>query len=289
MRIAAADAEVAITHLRQIPDSHDDPSVLAYLPLLWSMALLATVPTERGTFPDGLTADVARVAGQLGRMPLTGEPDDLSPGELRAMQAALLAVQARGTGPAPADEAARVLTDAAAGLPAGHLFRSSLLYELGQVVDRQVAEAGAADDAADRLTQLLDDMERMPRDDPAFQRSLVASGLHMLSLGGTNRDLLDAEWLTARFERLAGSLDPDDPMLPVARYLLSGSHLSHALAQHRLDAAEKIMEDLSEQVAQVPADHPSRPSMLAGLAVAYLDRVNMGGEAQVPAPGQERG
>ena len=277
--IAPADAATAITHLRQVPDAASDATVRGLVPLLWVMALLVMAEADDSVLGTDLAADALRVAGVLGDAASAAPPDTPEHSELLAMRAALLAAQAKASGAGPAlSSATGALTEAAAMLQAGHMFRSPVLHALGEALGRQVTKAESSDDIAARLAELADVMDQMPRDDPAFARTLTAVGIHLLSASSADRTVFQQDWVVTRFERLTSGLEPDDPMQPLAQFMLWSVRLAHAMLQHRPETADAIIKELIRCADSVPAGHSARPYMLAGVGVAYIDRHAMGGE-----------
>lgn len=277
-QIAPADAAVAITHLRKVPATLGNDLLGEFLPRLWVMALLASLPGESALRAD-LAADARRVAGELHQLAAATPPEAPERGELLAMRAVLLAVAADASGaPGVLESAAGALREAAAGLPAGHLLRSSVLGVLGQAHGRQVDEAASSDDLAGRLAEIADALDRMPHDDPAFARAMVTVAIRMLSVGSTNRLVLQQEWLVARLERVASRLDPDDPLRPLTQFMLLSAKFLHATIQHRTDTADRLIDDLTQCTESAPPQYSARPYMLAGLGLAYRERHVMGGE-----------
>ena len=277
--IAPADAATAITHLRQVPEAPSDDILREYLPWLWVMALLATVQEGDSALRADLAADALRAADELGQLAAATPPDAPEHGELLAMRAVLLSVRAdASTVAAGPDSAAEALSEAAAGLPAGHLLRSPVLGVLSDTLGRQAAQAASSEDVAARLTELADAMERTPHDDPAFARALTTVGLQMLMASSSNRSVFQQDLLVARIERLASGLDPDDPLLPLAQFMHLSARFLHASIQHRPETADAIIDELTRCTESVPSQYPGRPYMQAGLGTAYLERHAMGGE-----------
>lgn len=277
--IAPADAATAITHLRQVPVPPSDDILSEFIPRLWVMALLASVPPGESSLGADLAADAQRVAGDLHQQAVTSPPEAPERGELLAMRAVLLTVAAGASGgPAGLESAAGALSGAAAELPAGHLLRSPVLDVLGQARSRQVSEAGSSEDVAARLAELADAMDRMPHDDPAFAHAMATVAIQMLNAGSANRSVLRQEWLVTRLERVASGLDPDDPLQPLTQFMLLSAKFMHATIQHQPEAAETVIEDLARCTESVPPRYPARPYMLAGLGLAYRERHVMSGE-----------
>jgi CHAT domain len=278
-QIAPADAALAITHLRQVPAAPGDDLLSEFMPRLWVLALLASVPPGVSALPADLAADARRVADELDQLAAATPPDAPERGELLAMRAVLLAVAADGPGaPGGLESAVGALSDAAGGLPAGHLLRSSVLGVLGQARGRQVDEAAASDDVAGRLTELADAMDRMPHNDPAFARAMATVAIQMLSVGSANRSVLQQEWLVTRLERVVSQLDPDDPLRPLAQFMLLSAKFLQATIQHRTDTADTLIDELAQCAESAPPGYSARPYLLAGVGLAYRERHVMSGE-----------
>ena len=277
--IAPADAMTAITHLRQLPEAPSDDILRQLAPRLWVMALLATVQAGDSVLRADLAADALRVADELGQLAAATPTSAPERGELLAVRAVLLAVGADASGaPGGLGSAAAALSEAAAGLPAGHLLRSSVLGVLGQAHSRQVDEAATSDDVVGRLAELADAMDRIPHDDPAFARAMATVAIRMLSVGSANRSVLQQEWLVARLERVASRLDPDDPLRPLTQFMLLSAKFLNATIQHRTDTVDRLIDDLTQCTESAPPRYSARPYMLAGLGLAYRERHVMGGE-----------
>jgi len=278
--IAPADAATAITHLRQVPEAPSDEILREFLPWIWVMALLATVQADDSALRTDLAADALRVADELGQLAAATPPDaPAERGELLAIRAVLLAVGANAsTAAAGPDSAADALSEAAAGLPAGHLLRPPVLGVLSETLGRQVAQATSSEDVGARLAELADAMDRTPHDDPAFAHALTTVGLQMLMASSSNRSVFQQDRLVARVERLASGLDPDDPLQPLAQFMHLSARFLHASIQHRPETADAIIDELTRCTESVPSQYPGRPYMQAGLGAAYLERHAMGGE-----------
>jgi CHAT domain len=184
---------------------------------------------------------------------------------------------APGAGETPIS-AASALTEAAGGLRPGHVLRPAVLETLRETLSRQVQAARSSDDIAARLAEIADAMDRMPPGDPASAHTMTMIGMEMLSASTVNRSVLQDERLVSRFERLGSGLDPDDPIRPLARYMQCSFRLARAISKHRLQDADTLIEELARCADSVPAGYIARPYMLAGLAIAYVDRHGMGGE-----------
>ncbi len=278
--IAPDDAVTALDHLRRVPAAPDGVTPV-WVPLLWLMALLASARAAGGRLHGDLAADASRVAAQLAHAAAAAPPEAPERGELLAMRAVLLAAAADASGDGTAlAGAAGALTDAAAGLPAGHLLRSPTLDVLGVTLGRQVSEAASAGHLGTRLAEIADAMDRMPHDDPAIARAMTTAGIQLLSVSSTDRSVLQQDWLVSRVERLVSGLDPHDPLQPLAQFLQTSLRFARANLEHRPDAADAAIAELTRIAEAVPAEYAARPYLLAGLGVAYLDRHAMGGQLQ---------
>jgi hypothetical protein len=275
--IAPDDAATAITHLRQVPESSANVALRDFVPLLWGMALLAVAQADGSSLSADLAADALRVADDLGDV-ASAVRDEPQRRELLAMRAVLLALRAKESSTQARVTAADALSEAASGLPAGHLLRSPVLDVLGDALGRRVTEAKSSGDVAAQLADVADAMDRMPRDDPGFARALTAVGVQMLSASTADRAVFQQEWLVSRLEALTSGLDPDDPLLPAAQFMQWSGRLSHATMRHRPETADAIIEKLTRYADSVPASYEARPYMLAGAGLAYVERHAMGGE-----------
>lgn len=276
--IAPADTATAIEHLRQIPEAPSTGILSEFMPWLWVMALLASVqPGESGLRTD-LAADARRVAGELNQLADATPPEAPERGELLALRAVLLAAADASSGPAGLDTAAGALSEAAAGLPAGHLLRPSVLGLLGEARGRQVDQAASSYDVAARLEELADAMDRTPHDDPAFARTMATVAIQMLSVSSANRSIGQQEWLITRLERVTSRLGPDDLLQPLTQFMLLSAKLLQATIQHQPDTADTVIEELTQCTESAPLTYWARPYMLAGLGLAYRERHVMGGE-----------
>jgi tetratricopeptide (TPR) repeat protein len=264
-RIAAADAETAISHLRQVPPDSGSPFTRTSVPLLWGLAQLALMGA--GTE----VADGGQVADSLGV--LAGDPatTETERGELLAIRAALLAGQSE-TG------AAGALGDAASELPHGHLLRSPVLRMLSLVLTRQVDQTGPADDLSARLDEVATVLDRLPHDDPEAAHAMTVLGMHVLNASVSNRNVLRQDRLFAQFERLAADLAPDDPLAPYAVFMVSSARHVRANLDGEPERADGALSDMIRHADQVPAGHPARPFALFGVATAYAERLSINGD-----------
>jgi hypothetical protein len=279
LEITVDDAATALRHLRQVPGGPGHAALRGFAPMLWAMALLATVRAAGSPLSADLAEDALRVADELGRAAAAVPPATTEHGELLALRAALLAAEAQATGTRTARSgAAGALTEAAAGLPAGHLLRAPVLDLLREALGHEVTAAASSPDVGARLAAIMDVLDRMPRDDPAFARAMTGLSIQMLSVGSTSRSVLQEDWLVTRLERLVIGSDPGDPLQPFAQYMQQLVRFTHAVLQHRPAAADALIEDLTQSVDALAADYAMRPYMLAALGTAYVERHAMGGE-----------
>ena len=172
-----------------------------------------------------LAADALRVADELGQPAAATPPAAPEHGELLAMRAVLLAVEANASGAAAgAGLRGGALSEAAAGLPAGHMFRSPVLRALGEALGRAGNEAASSDDIGGAArgarrtswTACRTMILRSPR-------TMTTVGIHMLSASSADRSVFQQDWVVTRFERLTSGLEPDDPLQPLAQFMLCRS------------------------------------------------------------------
>ena len=264
-QISATDAETAIGHLRQIPANAGSAFTRTSAPMLWSLAQLALMR-------DGNeVADVGLVAERLGALAAESETAEIERGELLGFRAALLAGQA---GPGASD----ALGDAVSGLPPGHLMRSPLLGALRALLTGQIDEAGSEDDLRARLDQVAAVVDRLPGDDPETAQAMMFVGTHILNASISNRSILQQDELFARFERLAAVLPPDDPMVPVAEFMVWSARHVRARLEFAADRADAALGEMIARADMVPPGHPLRPFVLSGVGTAYLERHAINGE-----------
>ncbi|MGH3155706.1 MAG: hypothetical protein ACRDNF_03880, partial [Streptosporangiaceae bacterium] len=276
--IARGDAETAITHLRLVPAAIGNEALRGVVPMLWAMALFATVRAD-GAASAELAGDARRVADELSHAAAGAETETLERGELLALRGLVLAAEAgafdgKGGEPSAMDS----LTDAATGLPVGHLLRSPIGDVLGQLLGHQVSEAVSADDAGARLEEIADTVERLPRGDPGFGRALVSAGMRILNVSATSRSMSQREPLVSLFDRLVPKLAPDDPLLPLAQHMRCLARCLQGVQRHRPELVDAAIEEMTRYAGLVPLLYPFRPFMLYGVATAYVERHAMGGE-----------
>ena len=288
LEISLADAETAISHLRQIPAGPASDAFGGMVPMLWGTALFVTLPA------GGTARDVSRVADELRRAAAAQVAGTPEPGELLAMRAAVLAAAAAAE-PAAADPASTggaaepgaaglgtpvtdALSEAVAMLPAGHPVRTAELSVLQQALGRQVTGAVASDDPVARLEDIVAALDRMPSDDPETARAVATVGLQVLGAGASHRSVLQQQRLVAQLERVIGRLAPDDPVRPFAQCMYWALISLHANMEHQRDLADRALAELMSCADSVPAGNPWRPYLLASVGFALIDRHGMGGE-----------
>ena len=264
-RVSAADAEVAIGHLRQVPTDSGSTFTRASVPVLWGLAQLALM--HGGT----KVADGGQVAESLGSLAADPETTETERGELLAFRAALLAGQSE-TG------ATGALGDAASGLPPGHLLRSTVLSTLGSMLGRQVDETGSADDLSARLDEVAAVLDRLPHDDPEAAHAMTVLGAHILNASISNRTILQQDRLFAQLERLASDLAPGDPLVPFAEFMVWSARHMRARLAHETERADAALGEMIRRADLVPAGHTARPFVLSAVAVAYMERGSINGE-----------
>jgi hypothetical protein len=299
-RISAADAEIAIGHLRRIPADTGSTFMRNSVPLLWCLAQLALMQTGNEA------AEVGHVAESLGLLATQPGTTETERGELLAFRAALLAGQSdigatdtgspgkgsrdkgstdmgspdKGSPDTGATDtgATGALGDAVSGLPPGHLLRSPLLSLLSSVLSRQVDQTGSADDLGARLDEVAAVLDRLPHDDPEAAHAMTILGMHALNASISNRTILQQDRLFAQFERLASDLAPGDPLAPIAEFMLwSARHVRARLALET-ERADEALGEMIRRVDLVPAGHMARPFVLSGVATAYMERHSINGE-----------
>jgi hypothetical protein len=264
-QISAADAETAIGHLRQIPPDVGGNFSRTSVPLLWGLAQLALMRT------GSEVTDVGQVAESLGSLAAQPETVDVERGELLAFRAALLAGQ---SGPG----AAGALGDAVSGLPPGHLMRSPALNTLRSLLGRQVDQAESAADLGARLDEVAAVLDRLPHDDPEAARAMTLLAMHILNASISNRSILQQDRLFAQFERLASGLAADDPLVPVAEFMVWSARHIRARLEFSTERADAALGEMIRRADLVPPGHPVRPFALSSVAIAYLERHAIGGE-----------
>lgn len=258
-RISPADAEVAISHLRQIPSDCDSGFLRTSAPMLWGLAQLALMDAGAGVSDPG---PVAETLGSLAADPGT---EEVQRGELLAFRAALLAGQSV-TG--ATDE----LGKAVSGLPVGHLMRSPLLSILSSSLGRQVDEAGSADDLIARLDEVAAALDRLPHDDPEAAHAMTVLGAHILGTSTRNRAVFQQGRFFAQLERLAADLAPDDPLAPIAEFMIWATRHARARLEHDVEQADTALGEMIRRADLLPAGHVARPWVLSGVATAYMER-----------------
>lgn len=265
VRISPADAETAIGHLRQIPPDAGSTLARGIVPLLWGFAQLALMGA------GAEVQDTGRVAETLASLAADPETAEIERGELLAMRAALLTRQSE-------PGATTALGDAASGLPPGHLLRSPLLSTLSSMLGRQVDEAGSADDLSRRLDEVAAVLDRLPHDDPEAAHAMMVLGAHILNTSTANRAILHQDRLFAQIERLAASLAPGDPLLPLAEFMIWSARYARARLEHQAERADAALRELIRRADLVPAGHVMWPFALFSVAIAYVERHSMSGE-----------
>ena len=265
LRVAAADAETAISHLRQVPPDAGGPFTRASVPLLWGLAQLMLLHT--GTE----VADGGQVAESLGSLAADPETTETERGELLAMRAALLAGQS-------ATGAAGALGDAVSGLAPGHLLRSPVLDTLRSLLTRQVDQTGPGGDFSARLDEVAAVLDRLPHDDPEAAHAMTILSSHILNASISNRNMLGQDRLFAQIERLASDLAPGDPLAPYAGFMVSSARYVRAGLAHEPDQADAALGELVRHADLVPAGHAARPFVLSSVATAYLERHSISGD-----------
>jgi hypothetical protein len=277
--ISGADAETAIGHLRQVRTMPDDEAMHGLVPVLWSIAIATRMRV------DGTVEDVDQVADYLDRaISLTPEGDP-ERGELLAMRAIVLSMRSYARSRASASgggwhSTTDAISDAMANLPAGHPMRSAALDLLGYGLGRQADESGAADEAATGLETVVDALERMPRDDPGFARTMVSVAVQVLSVGARHRSALEQERIVGQLEDAVARLAPDDPLRPLSENLRWGAVLRNAIVRHRPDAVNEAIEELIRIADSAPAGYPHQPWLLTSVAAAFVERRAMTGEVR---------
>jgi hypothetical protein len=291
VRISREDAETAIAHLRMIPALPDSTELRVMLPMLWGLALAATLRPGEGLDPAH-AADARRVAEEL-RI-LSGKPpaDGPGPNELRAMRGTLLAMMAStpGAATAPGTSPGGPAADALAlarDLPADNFLRPALLSALTHTLGQGVTQAASANDSGEtgdagdigaRLDEITAMMDLLPADDPASAQAMIAVGMSLLNMIATHRSALREERVIPKLERFSAALAPDAPLRPLARYMEFSGRALFAIMQHRTADLDSAITELAACADSVSADHVARPFMLAGLAVCYQERHAMAGE-----------
>jgi tetratricopeptide (TPR) repeat protein len=274
--ISRADAEIAVDHLRQIPAGGGNAALHTTVPLLWALAQLAIL---RAGGPD---AEVGPVVDDLASM--AADPAAAGPerGELLALRAALLAArsQARPAGDGR-EPAVAALGEAVSGLPAGHLLRSPVLSMLTGLLTRQPAATGPADDLTARLDEAAAVLDWLPPDDPEATRAMAVIGTHILSATVTNRSVLGDDRFIAQFKRLVAGVAPGDPLALVGEFLLGSARYAQAIMRRESEDADAALSELIQRADSVPAGHEARPFVLAGVAIAYVERHGMNGELRL--------
>jgi len=283
VQIDPAAAETALSHLRQIPDQDGlDEDLTVVAAGLSGLALLAIIRAGR------VSEDVDRVAGQLQNAARRIPPDLPGHGELVAMRAALLAARAASDGyQDQLRPTAAALGEAAARLPEGHLIRSGLLDQLLQSVNQQADRAESADDVAAEVEQIMDMLERMPRDDPQFARTLTSAAVRLLSAQLLHRAEVPLDRVITQLDRTVKRLAPDDPMKFAGESMYWGAIAAKAAIEYRPDLVQSAITGLNRCADQMPADSAFRslPFLVAGSAL--IDRYAMTGELRLLEQAQE--
>jgi len=272
--ITPEDAEIAVSHLRQISIADlADEQLRGMVPMLWGLALLVLARAGR------TTGDIARVADDLRLAASQTASQTPDHAELLTIRAALLATQAEGSG--CSDErksSADALRDAATLLPEGHPARSALLSGLGMTLNQRAAAAGSADDAAAESEWIVETLERLPPDAPDYERTLASVATRLLTLQISNRNAVPVDRVIAQLEQALERLPPDGLARPFAEFIYWGAIGMRAAKDHRPDIADSAIQQLMRCEAALPAGHVYRPFAAMGVACGLADQYIMTGE-----------
>jgi hypothetical protein len=283
VQIDLAAAETGLSHLRQIPDEAGlDADLTVIAAGLSGLALLAIIRAGQ------VSEDIDRVAGQLQNTARQFPPDQPGHGELLAVRAALLAARAASEGyQDQLRPAAEALGAAAARLPEGHLIRSGLLDQLLQSVSQQVDRATSADDVAAEAEQIMDMLERMPRDDPQFARTLTMAAVRLLTARLLLQAAVPLDRVIIQLDRTVKRLAPDDPMKLIGEAMYWGAIAAKAALEYRPELVQSAVSGLNRCGDQMPADSAFRslPFLFAGAAL--IERYSMTGELRPLDQAQE--
>jgi hypothetical protein len=272
--IDPADAETALSHLRQISEGASlDADLNAIASTLSSLAHLAIMRTGR------VSEDVDRVADQLQNAARQHPPDMIEQGELLGLRAALLAARASNDGyQDQLRPTAEALQEAAARLPAGHLVRGALITQLGQSLSEQVHQAGSADDVAGEIEQIVAALEQLPRDDPQFAYQLTYVATRVLHMQLSHRDTVPLDRLISQLKQTVSRLQPDDPMRSLGESMYWQAIGLQGSLQDRPDLIKESIDGLTQWASQSQADDVIRPVALLGVATVLIERYVMTGE-----------
>lgn len=259
VQIPAADAESALGHLRRIPADAGSTFTRAMVPLLRAIAQLALM--QGGTE----VTDAGPVAESMASLAASLEADEVERGELLALRAALLAGQS-------AAGSSDALGEAASALPPGHLLRSPLLNMLGPLLGGQVDQAGSADDLSARLDEVAGVLDRLPHDDPEAAHAMTVLGMHVLNASIGDRTVLQRDSLFAQLERHASGLAADDPLAPVAEFMLWSARHVRARLAHDTERADDALGEMIRRADLLPEGHDQRLFALYAVAVAHVER-----------------
>ena len=247
--IDPADADTALSHLRQVSDAASlDGELSAIAPSLSSLAHLAIMRAGR------VGEDVDQVADQLQSAARRRPPDGIEQGELLAMRAGLLATRASSDGrPDKLGPTAAAVQDAVALLPEGHLLRGPLLHQLSHSLRQQVDHAESADDFAAEIERIMDVLEQMPPDDPQFARTLTFAAVYLIGTSPGHRAAAPLDRLIAQLDRTAIRLAPEDPVRHLGESMRWAAVAAKAAIEHRPDLVTVANAELKRYANQLPA------------------------------------
>ncbi|HMD94662.1 MAG TPA: CHAT domain-containing protein, partial [Trebonia sp.] len=108
--------------------------------------------------------------------------------------------------------------------------------------------------------------------------AMTLLGARILNTSSANRDMLRQDHLFAQLERLAADLVPDDPLLPLAEFMIWSARHMRARLEHQAERADAALGEMIRRADLVPAGHVARPFVLSGVATAHMERHSIKGE-----------
>ena len=126
--------------------------------------------------------------------------------------------------------------------------------------------------------RIVDMLERLPPDAPEYGQTVASAATRLLSAQLSSRSEIPVDRIVTQLELALERLAPDDPARFLAEIVHAGAIGMRAAAEHKPDVMEAVISELMRYEAELPAEHPYRPYVTAGIAAALADRFAMTGE-----------